>query len=188
MKKIALFTILLLFPINILALNKDKVELFRCVDGDTARFILNKQEIKVRFLGIDAPESAIANEEPEKFGKEASNYTCNKLKKAKKIILEYEENAEKTDKYGRVLAYVFIDDKLLEEQIVKNGYAKVKYINSNYKYYNELILAEAKAIKNKKGIYSDKETIEEEYEEKITKFVKKYIKKLLSNILEKFLN
>ena len=182
MKKVLLI-ILLLIPINIYALKKDNVILYKCVDGDTARFILNKEEIKVRFLGIDAPESVKPNEEPEAYGKEASSYTCRKLKNAKKIVLEYEDKKDKEDKYDRALAYVFVDGKLLEESIVKNGYAKVKYIDDSYKYYNDLKIAEAKAIKNKKGIYSDKDYTETEIEKNIVKYIKKYCNKILSNIL-----
>ena len=182
MKK-GLILALLLIPFNVFGLSKDNAILYKCVDGDTARFIVDKEEIKVRFIGIDSPESVKPNEEVEAYGKEASKYTCNKLKKADKIVLEYEPKIEKNDKYGRVLAYVFVDDKLLEESIVKNGYAKVKYIKPDYKYYNTLINAELKAMKNKKGIYSNKEYTEEEIEKSIVKYVKKYCKKLLSNIL-----
>ena len=183
MKKVILFLILL-FPICTFALSKDKVSLDNCVDGDTATFIRNKEKIKVRFIGIDSPESVKQNEEPEPYGKEASNYTCRKLKNADKITLEYEPKSDKTDKYGRVLAYVFVDGKLLEEYIVKNGYAEVKYIKKDYKYYDKLNNAELLAIKNKKGIYSDKEYNQEEIEEDFVKMVKKYCKKLLSNILK----
>ena len=182
MKKILVF-ILLIFPTCVFASSKDTVTFYKCVDGDTARFIINKKEIKVRFIGIDAPESAKPNEEPEPYGKESSRYTCNKLKKANKIIIEYEPKSEKEDRYGRVLAYVFVDGKLLEESIVKNGYAKVKYIKSNYKYYDKLNSAELMAINNKKGIYQDKDYREEEIEKSIVKYIKKYGKKLLSNIL-----
>lgn len=184
MKKLFIVVIMFL-PLNIYALNKDKVDFFRCVDGDTAKFILNKQEITVRFLGIDTPESVKPNEEVEEYGKEASNYTCRKLKHAKKIVLEYDEKADSEDKYDRVLAYVFLDDKLLQEDILKNGYAKVKYINKEYKYYDRLVDAENKAKEKKKGIYSDKtdEINEDNYKEKIVKFIKKYAKKIFSNIL-----
>lgn len=182
MKKILLI-ILLLIPLNIFAVTKDNAILYKCVDGDTARFLVNKEEVKVRFIGINSPESVKPNEEAEPYGKEASNYTCRKLKNAEKIVLEYEDKAENNDKYGRKLAYVFVDGKLLEELIVKNGYAEVKYINSNYKYYNTLIEAQNKAIENKKGIYSDSDYSEEKMKKDIVKIIKKYSNKIFSNIL-----
>lgn len=182
MKKYLILLVIILLPINVLAYNNDTVKLSKCIDGDTARFILNNEEIKVRFIGIDTPESVKPNEEVQKYGKEASTYTCKKLSSAKKIVLEYDDEAGKTDKYGRTLAYVFVDDTLLQEQIVRNGYAKVKYINEKYKYYDKLKSAEEKAIKNKKRIYSDEKN-EDELEKNITKYLKKYAKRILSNIL-----
>lgn len=180
MKKI-LFFIILFIPITVFGISKDQVEFFRCVDGDTARFIRDKKEIKVRFLGIDSPEIEKPNQAAEPYGDAAKNYTCNRLRRANKIYLEYDNSSDKVDKYDRVLAYVFVDDKLLEEGILKNGYANVKYINKNYKYYDALVNAEESAKINKKGIYSDE--TEEISEEKFMSFIKKYCKKLLSNIL-----
>lgn len=190
LSKVFLLIIILLLPININAITKDKVEIFKCVDGDTARFVMNKKEIKVRFLGIDSPEIEKDGVPAEEYGEEAKNYTCRKLKQANKIELVYEDNSDKTDKYDRVLAYVFVDDKLLEELIVKNGYAKVKYINKNYKYYDTLISAENYAIEKKKGMYSEnrKITSDEDIIKKIKKYIIKYSKKVFSNILREILN
>ena len=109
-KHILLFLFLLMIPVVTEA--KDKVKLSKCVDGDTARFILKGEEIKVRFLGINAPEIAGSNKKAEEFGDTAADYTCNKLKKAEKIELEYDKASDKVDKYDRYLAYVFVDDKL----------------------------------------------------------------------------
>ena len=186
MKKIIII-IFLLIPINTLAITKEKVIFYKCVDGDTARFIVNKEEVKIRFLGIDSPEIAKQNTPAEEYGEEAARYTCRRLKNADKVEIEYENSSEKTDKYGRTLAYVFVDGKLIEEGIVKNGYANVKYIKKDYKYYDQLIKAEEYAIKNKKGIYNEGYQTDEDIEEKITKLFKKYltsaIEKSLSSII-----
>jgi micrococcal nuclease len=178
---VLLLLIIFVFSYDVYAGEKIKVTLDSCVDGDTARFIRDKKEIKVRFLGIDSPEIEKPNQAAEPYGDAAKNYTCNRLRRANKIYLEYDNSSDKVDKYDRVLAYVFVDDKLLEEGILKNGYANVKYINKNYKYYDVLVNAEESAKINKKGIYSDE--TEEISEEKLLSFIKKYCKKLLSNIL-----
>ena len=80
----------LLFITNAEASEKIEVTLSKCVDGDTAWFILDGEEIKTRFLAIDTPEST---NEIEPFGKEASNYTCDLLTNANKIEIEYDETA-----------------------------------------------------------------------------------------------
>ncbi len=151
-KKILLLIILFLFTSNVYAL--EKVNLYKCVDGDTFRIKINGEDTKVRMLAIDTPES-VKEKELEYYGKEASDYTCNKLSKAKKIELEYDKNSDKYDKYGRLLAWVFVDGNLLQEELVKNGYAKVAYLYADYKYTSLLQALQEKASINSKGIWDN---------------------------------
>ena len=94
LKKSLIIILLIIIPFNVYAYEKKAVTLNKCVDGDTAWFNLNEEKIKARFLAIDTPEST---NKIEFFGKEASKYTCNKLKKANKIEIEYDENSNKYD-------------------------------------------------------------------------------------------
>lgn len=151
MKKI-IFFIAIFFSFFEITFAQDRqvVELKKCVDGDTAWFYYNNNEIKVRFLAINTPESA---NKIEAYGKEASEYTCNRLMNAKKIELEYDNNSDLKDKYGRDLVWVFVDDSLLNKDIVENGYGEVKYIYGDYKYLSLIKEAEEKAKKNNVGIW-----------------------------------
>ena len=94
MKKVVVF-ILSLLIFNAVNAESEKALFSKCVDGDTAYFLVNENEIKVRFLAIDTPESVSTNVSEQPFGKEASDYTCNKISNADEIVLEYEKN--KTD-------------------------------------------------------------------------------------------
>ena len=109
-----------------------KVNFKTCIDGDTAIFLYNDEKIKARFLAIDTPETEYSSKGEQPLSKEASEYTCNKLKNAKKIILEYDDNSDKTDKYDRHLVWVWIDNKLLQKDLVSKGYAKVTYLYNDY--------------------------------------------------------
>ena len=151
---IFVITILLLFsPIKVLA---EEVILSKCVDGDTAKFIFeNNKEYTVRFLAVDTPETKHPKIKEELFGKEASSFTCNSLKTANKITLEYDKNSDKLDKYNRVLAWIFVDEKLLQQELVRNGLAEVAYLYNDYKYTDLLKDEETIAKVNKIGIYSD---------------------------------
>lgn len=163
-KKIILIMILILFFSNVTLVSAKKkstrsnekiqVTLEKCVDGDTARFMYKKSNIKARFLAIDTPESVHPTKKVEPFGKEASKYTCDMLSNAKKIVLEYDINSDKTDKYDRHLVWVFVDDVLLQEELVSNGYAKIKYVYGDYKYLDELKREEQIAKGNRVGIWS----------------------------------
>lgn len=156
-KKTLLFIIILLFSINIKALdlenNKINVAFNKCIDGDTATFKYDDEIIKVRFLAIDAPELEHEEQVEEPFAKESLNYTCSELKKAKIITLEFDNNADRQDKYERYLAWVFVDNELLQEKIVKKGYAKVAYLYGDYKYTSKLKRAQRNAKRNKRGIW-----------------------------------
>ena len=180
-KKISLF-FLLLIPFNVFAL--EKVKLDKCIDGDTASFIYKKETTKFRFLSVNAPESTSKVEE---YGPEASEYTCNELKNAKKIEIEFEENSEKKDKYDRYLVYVFVDGELLQEKLLYNGLADLKYNKNNYKYTDRLERANEHAKNELIGIYSTKE-YQEELEENLLTYLKKWGKKLLSSILKEIID
>ena len=126
-----------------------------CIDGDTAWFTTEDEDIKVRFIGINAPELERKETQAEYYSEEAKNYVCTKLEKANKIELEFDPNSDKQDKYDRYLAWIFVDGKLLQKDIVKSGYAKVDYIYNKYKYVNELYESENIAKKNNLGIWKD---------------------------------
>ena len=193
MKKYIILLIILLLPINVNALEKKEVLFSSCIDGDTAVFKMNKRNIKVRFLAVDAPELKHFDTEEQPYAKEASNYTCKKLKNAKKIELEFDEKSKKKDKYNRYLAWVFIDDKLLQNELVKNGYVKVTYLYDDYKYIDVLKKSEKKAKQTKKGIYNDKlddETIQKliyNFYKKLKSESMKFIKEILKEIDKKSL-
>ena len=149
MKKIILI-LLLCIPFSVYA--KEEVKLFKCVDGDTAIFRINNKEEKVRFLAVDTPEITT---NVEFYGKEAKEYTCNRLTNAKKLELEYDPKADK-DKYDRVLAWVYVDDSLIQKEIIKDGYGSVAYIYDKYMYINELCDLQESAFNNKIGIWKEK--------------------------------
>jgi len=100
----------------------------KCTDGDTASFKINDITYKTRFLYIDTPESTNSI---EPFGKQASEFTCGFLKSGS-ITLETDGN-ELFDKYNRLLAWVWVDDKLLQEEIAKAGLVEDFYDYGDYK-------------------------------------------------------
>ena len=157
-KKVVFLLIIFLFPGVVFASGREEVTFSKCVDGDTAKFIINNKEETVRFLAVDTPETKNSTKGEEPYGKEASDYTCNRLKEVNKIELEYDDNSTKTDKYNRYLAWVFVDDNLLQAELVKNGLAEVAYLYGDYKYTDLLKDYEQTAIATKVGMHSDTDT------------------------------
>ena len=143
----------LIFPLIVFANTKEKVKFSKCVDGDTAKFERNNKVFTLRFLAVNTPETKSPKKGVEFYGKEASNYTCNRLEKAKNIEIEYDNKSDRNDRYGRNLGWVFLDGELLQKDLVENGYAKVEYLYGKYKYVEELKELETKAKKAKKGLW-----------------------------------
>lgn len=168
-----LLLLLLFMPLTILGSPK-VVKLSKCIDGDTASFLDSQKEIKVRFLAINAPEYG---KKKEAFGKEAANFACMALKKANLITLEYEKKHNK-DKYGRDIAWIFYDGKLLQEELVRRGYAEVAYVYGKYNYTERIKEEQQKAKAAKIGIWS----LDKPYKENVKE--EPFVLKILASITE----
>jgi micrococcal nuclease len=122
--------------------------LVECIDGDTAKFIVNGREYTTRFLFIDTPESTI---EVEPYGKEASQFTCSRLKQGS-ITLET-DGSTLFDKYHRLLAWVWVGNKLLQEEVTKAGLVEDFYDYGDYKYEGRVRAAMAEAKRSGTGMH-----------------------------------
>lgn len=120
----------------------------RVVDGDTIE-IENGE--KVRYIGVNTPESVDPRRKVQCFGREASAYN-KKLVEGKRVRLELD--VEDRDKYGRLLRYVWIGDTMINEQLVADGYAQVMTIPPNVKYVERFRIAQTKAREAKQGLWS----------------------------------
>ena len=121
------------------------------IDGDT--IILDGNEI-VRLIGIDTPETKDPKKPVQSYGKEAYEFTKG-LVEGKKVRLTYDLNKE--DKYGRTLAYVYLEDgTFLNAEIIKQGYG-FAYRYFLFKYFDEFKQYEREARENEIGLWSDRE-------------------------------
>lgn len=126
----------------------------RHVDGDTTVLRIDGKEQKVRFLLVDTPETVNPKTKVQPFGLEASKRTKELLSTASEITFEY-DSGDKTDRYGRVLGYIFVDGTLLQKTLVSEGLARVAYVKEpNTKYLLELEEAQEKAKNESLGIWS----------------------------------
>jgi micrococcal nuclease len=94
-------------------------------DGDTIRVNVNGIHEKIRLIGIDTPETKDPRKPVEYFGLEAAQYTDRHLR-GQTVRLELDQaNAHigHRDRYGRLLAYVYVGGELFNLQIIRDGYA-----------------------------------------------------------------
>ena len=214
MKKILLFIIFLvaIFPFKVLGIEEnteeqilteeqapeqtelpsDIVTLNNCVDGDSARFMLGVEEINVKFLGIQSEKSIKDDLDDEINEAFVKDYVCSALTNATEIKLEYEPNIERKDKFDRIQAWVFVDGVLLQNDLVKNGYARVLLVEDNYTYKEVLVNSQTEARNNKLGIWKEdevpeKEEEQEEEKEEENKSIFQIIIDFFSDIIKKII-
>jgi len=122
----------------------------RVIDGDTIEVSIAGAVHKVRYIGIDTPELDDTRAKLYALAQEATR--CNrKLLEGKAIRLE--KDVSETDRYGRLLRYVYADDIFVNAELVKQGLAWAKAYEPDTKYQDILEEAEVEARRNKIGIW-----------------------------------
>ncbi|MFZ8910281.1 MAG: thermonuclease family protein [Candidatus Nanopelagicales bacterium] len=126
----------------------------RAVDGDTIRVNRNGEEIVIRFIGLDTPETVAPDRPVECFGPEASARTT-ELVEGGQVWLEYDEASGLTDKYDRTLAFVWLDPQtMLNELLIAEGYAEEVTYTDGYAHQRDFQDAERAAQSARVGLWS----------------------------------
>ncbi len=116
----------------------------RVYDGDTIEIDTGQ---KVRYIGVDSAE---IHPTFQCFSKEAK-------KENESLVLEKEiklvKDTSETDKYGRLLRYVYVGNVLVNDYMVRNGYAKVMTVPPDIKYVNQFLELEKIARENNLGLW-----------------------------------
>ena len=137
-------------------------------DGDTFKCRLESgEEVKVRLIGIDTPESrrnrkayrdaersGKSVEEIVRLGKMASEFTKRLIPPGTVVYLE--TDVQLHDRYGRLLAYVYLPDgRMLNEVLVEEGYATVYTFPPNVKYAERFVELQRKAMRERRGLWRE---------------------------------
>ncbi len=123
-----------------------------CTDGDTCSIKLDNDlsNLKVRLIGIDAPETSHGpTEDGQPFGQEARDH-INSLVKGKAVRIV----AIDTDRYGRTLGEMYVGTVLVNVGMLKAGLAQTYIWDKDDINANTYVSAETKAQKDEKGIWS----------------------------------
>lgn len=129
----------------------EKSRVLRVVDGDTIEIEGGQ---KVRYIGIDTPETVDSRREPQCFGKVATQANFDLIAE-KEIYLE--KDVSETDRYGRLLRYVYLatDSASINEQLVRAGYAVASSYPPDVKYQEKFKEAEKEARANQRGLWQE---------------------------------
>lgn len=126
----------------------------KVVDGDTVKIELNGTEETVRLIGIDTPETVKPNTSVECFGVEASN-KLKDLIAGKYVKIEYDKTQNERDRYNRLLLYLYKadDGQLINELMIKEGYAFEYTYEKPYKFQSLFQNLEKTARENQLGLW-----------------------------------
>ena len=122
----------------------------RVIDGDTIEL---EGGVRVRLLGVDTPETNHPDRPPERFGREATEFTRQFVDDR---IVRLEFDRERHDNYRRVLAWVYVDDVLVNEEIVRAGWGRaMTRFPCSAIIRKRLLAAQSEAREAGRGIWQD---------------------------------
>ena len=129
----------------------------KVVDGDTFYIKINNQNVSVRLIGIDTPETVDPRRAVGCFGKKASDET-KRLIEGKEVTLT--KDISETDKYQRLLRYVFLplsegENLFVNDYLVRQGFAKASAYPPDVKYDSRFSQAEKEARENLRGLWGE---------------------------------
>ena len=117
----------------------------RVVDGDTVEVQLDGSEEDVRYIGVDTPETVKPDTPVQCFGPQASDFN-HRLVERKRVRLVFDE--ERRDVYGRLLAYVYLEGRFVNAELLRRGLARTLTIPPNDRHakrFKRLQMAAARA-------------------------------------------
>ncbi len=127
--------------------DREKVAVKRVIDGDTIELSDGR---KVRYIGVDTPETVDPRKPVQCFGREASAKN-HELVENKEV--ELEKDISETDRYGRLLRYVYAGDVMVNEELVKEGFAQSSTFPPDVKYQERFNDAQLLASKENRGLW-----------------------------------
>ncbi|RJQ33299.1 MAG: hypothetical protein C4562_01050 [Actinobacteria bacterium] len=155
-RKILIVVLLLvILPVSckLILTNRSKLEYGQVVDvidGDTIKVEINGSLEKVRYIGVDTPETKHPTKSVQYFGREAFQFN-KKLVDGKKV--RFVKDVSQRDKYGRLLRYVYVDDIFVNAELVKQGYAYASTYPPDIKYASFFYLLQRRAREKKRGLW-----------------------------------
>lgn len=133
------------------AITPVEAKVVRVVDGDTIEVDIGGNLYKVRYIGMDTPETVHPTKLVEYFGKEASEKN-RELVEGKAVLLE--KDVSEVDKYGRLLRYVWVDDVMVNAELVRLGYAQVVTYPPDVKYQKYFLQLQMEAQESGLGLWA----------------------------------
>jgi micrococcal nuclease len=128
----------------------EQYRVVQVLDGDTIVVARGDARDTIRLLGIDTPETHHPTKPVQCYGPEASDYTTARLHGQ---LVRLEDDVETHDIYGRHLAYVYLNGKRFEDELLTKGYARLLVIEPNHAHSRDMLLEELDAKRRGEGLW-----------------------------------
>jgi micrococcal nuclease len=122
----------------------------RVVDGDTIHVRIGERIEKVRYIGVNTPELHHPSKGEEPGGREAAEVN-RELVNARRVRLELD--VQERDRYGRLLAYVWVGDVMVNAELVRRGYAQVMTVPPNVRHQDLFLELQRDARQAGRGLW-----------------------------------
>ena len=122
----------------------------RVVDGDTIRVEIDGKEYRVRYIGIDTPETVDPRRPVQCFGKETSERNRQLVEGQ---VVGLEKDVSETDSFDRLLRYVWVGDEMVNATLVEGGYALASTYPPDVKHADLFAALQAQAREAQRGLW-----------------------------------
>lgn len=120
------------------------------IDGDTINVVVSDRMEKVRYIGVDSPELHHPTKGAEPGGREATEAN-RQLVAGEQVRLELD--VQERDRYGRLLAYVYVGNQMVNAELVRRGYAQVMTVPPNVRHQERFVKLQREAREQKRGLW-----------------------------------
>lgn len=135
-----------------------EAQVIRVVDGDTINVLIDGDEYRLRYIGIDTPELNHPTRGLEPFGPEATEAN-RELVEGKTVHLE--KDVSETDRFGRLLRYVYVGDLMVNEELLRQGMARVATFPPDVKYVDRFLEIQREAQEASRGLWGSQSMLKE---------------------------
>jgi len=129
-----------------------EAHVIRVVDGDTIKVRIDGTDYRLRYIGVDTPETNHPTLGVEPFGPEATEAN-RELVEGETVLLE--KDVSETDQYGRLLRYVYVGDLMVNEELLRRGLARVVTFPPDVKYIDRFLEVQRAAQAAGLGMWGD---------------------------------
>jgi micrococcal nuclease len=141
-----------LTPPDVPPTDLQEAQVIGVVDGDTIDVLVDGLEQRVRYILVDTPETKHPTKGLEPYGPEASEAN-RELVEGQRVWLE--KDVSDTDRYGRLLRYVYVGELMVNEELLRQGMARVSTFPPDVKYVERFLAVQQKAQATGEGLWAD---------------------------------